>query len=360
MAGSKQKESQSIRTLHLDKAQIEAVLDDLDNQGVAGESAPDGSKVFPFRNMRLEAGIQSEGGSPARFLVTSRYISQNELAFLHGRYAHVGTKCAVQLTSLHETWEVITGQVATCRHIQGYIHEIVMQFNKAIDVSLYTRAAIRQHVLLVEDEEVSAQITTHYLEELNTIVDHVENGQEAIDKGMENDYDLILMDINMPEVDGWEATKQLRHKGFFGKIVALTGLRREIAEQKCTEHGLDGLLTKPFTEEEISELIDSLIEEPLFSSLANNSKMAAIINGFVEGIPLKIRELHLGLVEKDLKHIEEVARQLKGQGSGCGFESITEAAVVLEDKIAAGETIAVLQHDVLELVRLCRGARPIL
>lgn len=117
-------------------------------------------------------------------------------------------------------------------------------------VGEYTQTDQTGKLLLVEDSIENRKLIEAYLKGLNYTLDIAMNGQEAIDKYLENDYDLILMDIQMPIKDGYTATKEIREierreKRKATPIIALTAHALKEDERKSLEAGLNAHLTKP-------------------------------------------------------------------------------------------------------------------
>ncbi|MCS7300812.1 MAG: response regulator [Fimbriimonadales bacterium] len=100
-------------------------------------------------------------------------------------------------------------------------------------------------LLLVEDNEVNRKVAVRLLSKLEVEVDIATNGLEAVQKATENAYDLILMDCQMPEMDGYEATRTLRARGVQTPIVALTANALEGDREKCLACGMNDYLSKP-------------------------------------------------------------------------------------------------------------------
>ncbi len=111
------------------------------------------------------------------------------------------------------------------------------------------------HVLLVEDNEINQLVAGEVLEGLGVTFDIAGNGKIAVEMVNAQEYDLILMDIQMPEMDGYEATENIRASGKTTPICALSAnvMKNEI--ETARDAGIDAYLTKPL---EIEELIDCL------------------------------------------------------------------------------------------------------
>ena len=118
-----------------------------------------------------------------------------------------------------------------------------------------TQEKFSGHVLLVEDNEINQLVAGEVLDNLGVTFDTAENGRIAVDMAESRNYDLILMDIQMPEMDGYEATERIRSKGIATPIYALSAnvMKNEI--ETASNAGLDGYLTKPL---EIDELVSCL------------------------------------------------------------------------------------------------------
>ena len=116
-------------------------------------------------------------------------------------------------------------------------------------------------VLLVEDNPINRRIAEFYLKSLGHQYDVATNGEIAIDKFSENHYDLIIMDVSMPIMDGIEATKKIReieekaNTSNKTKIFALTSNEYESCETECYEAGMDKFKQKPVTIDEFSEYL---------------------------------------------------------------------------------------------------------
>lgn len=114
-------------------------------------------------------------------------------------------------------------------------------------------------VLLVEDQPSNRTVISLMLAALGVQVDTATDGQEAIEKVDDNAYDLILMDIKMPRMDGYEATRQIRQKGIQTPIVALSAKVFDEQEHHQISMMFDGFLTKPVDSRNLSETLKKFI-----------------------------------------------------------------------------------------------------
>ena len=109
------------------------------------------------------------------------------------------------------------------------------------------------NILLAEDNLINQKITVAFLKRLGHLVDIADNGRIAIEKFQSHSYDLILMDIQMPEVSGFEATSAIRDiekkSSNHVPIIALTAHALVGDKEKCLRSGMDDYLTKPLSYE---------------------------------------------------------------------------------------------------------------
>jgi signal transduction histidine kinase/DNA-binding NarL/FixJ family response regulator len=121
-----------------------------------------------------------------------------------------------------------------------------------------------KHVLLVEDNRFNRQIAKTFLNHAQVHVTEAEHGAEAVALAQEQPFDLVLMDIQMPVMDGYAATALLRQQlGLRTPILALTANAIKGEREKCLAAGMDGYLAKPFKEEELLKIVSHwLVQQP--------------------------------------------------------------------------------------------------
>ena len=117
----------------------------------------------------------------------------------------------------------------------------------------------RPRVLVAEDNEVNRRVALRMLEKLGCEVDIAVNGSEAIERWESSAYDLLLMDCQMPGVDGYEAAAAIRQKEAGCAripIVAVTAHAFSADEQRCYEAGMDGYIRKPIAAAELAAVVE--------------------------------------------------------------------------------------------------------
>ena len=141
-----------------------------------------------------------------------------------------------------EDWQTRTQPIVTK-------HEILM-----------TRAPSNRRILVADDSEVNQKVARRMVEKLGYAVDVVNNGREALAAWQSGRYDLILMDCQMPELDGYEATREIRrreHAGHHIPIIALTAHAMKDADRACRAAGMDEYLSKPIDRDRLEAVLEN-------------------------------------------------------------------------------------------------------
>lgn len=120
-------------------------------------------------------------------------------------------------------------------------------------------------VLVVEDNEINQLVAVGVLNQYGYPVDVANNGQEALAKTAETDYELILMDVLMPVMDGYDTTRELRRREGGTRhipIVAMTAIAQQADRDRCLEAGMDDYIAKPFTPADLAAVLARWLPPP--------------------------------------------------------------------------------------------------
>ncbi|NUN65625.1 response regulator [Pseudanabaena biceps] len=222
-------------------------------------------------------------------------------------------------------------------------------------------------ILVVEDNYVNQQLLMLMLENLGYSCDISENGVEAIEAVHRNNYDLILMDVQMPIMDGIEATRQIRnleHPSKSVKIVAVTAGVMHGENQKFLRLNMDGYLSKPIRIDELvdvltggqalnvlgvsqqpqssldtdSEVIDMIVFEGLVSMIGckdDSEIVISLINSYLEELTKFKTKVVNGINEYDLTAINLASHSLKASSASLGANKLADICRSLEHKSTA-------------------------
>jgi CheY-like chemotaxis protein len=347
------------RSIRLDKDGIDNLLAVMDEEVTSEiDINKRAHERHTYRNQNCVVNFSQPGAQMAiSYYCSTRNLSKTGISFLHGGFVHNGTELRVQLISTFGTWQVVAGTVVGCRLVRAPIHEVRVCFEQEIEPSVYCPDAIKRSVLLVDDDPSIVRLGKIFLERLACAVETAENGQIGVEKALQGIYEVVIMDIDMPVMDGWAAVKALRSKGYSGTIVAATAMTRPEDCERCLREGFDHFIAKPYTKDAFSKIFDVVRKEPLVSTLIHDRGMIDVIIAFVEALPSTIRALEEAAQNEILDDLEATVRSLKGEAGGYGFEPISEAAEKLERGIQEGLELAQVKPFIEEVVELCLLAR---
>lgn len=237
------------------------------------------------------------------------------------------------------------------------------------------------HILLAEDNIVNQKLTVRMLEKRGHTVVVAKDGKEAL-VALENElFDLILMDVQMPEMDGLEATAAIREKesatGEHIPIIAMTAHAMRGDRERCLEIGMDDYISKPVNVEKLYEIIEALApahsnfetevsDEQSMDDVIDRADvmnrvsgdtelLAEMIGLFSSDCPRLMSEMHDAIERNDKQALEYVAHTLKGTVGNFSAANAFEAALRLEkmgregDTTHAKEAYAMLEREIRRL-----------
>jgi PAS domain S-box-containing protein len=216
---------------------------------------------------------------------------------------------------------------------------------------------VGMRVLVTEDNVVNQKVAVRMLEKLGCRADVAANGLEAVSAVQRVPYDLVLMDCQMPELDGYAATIAIRRQEGTARhtvIIAMTANALEGDRQQCLAAGMDDYLPKPITSKALELMLNrwkhhregtaetpapekgpELIDTGRIADLAelgdNPSWLETLLQRYLEDARTRIAALRKAIAEGDAAAVAELGHALKGSSANIGAKGMREASTVLQD-----------------------------
>lgn len=220
------------------------------------------------------------------------------------------------------------------------------------------------HILLAEDNLINQKVAQRVLEKWGHSVRTVNDGKKALDILESQSFDMVLMDVEMPELDGLQATAVLRKReqgtGRRVPVVAMTAHAMKGDRERCLAAGMDGYVSKPVRATDLYDVMESLtspretdaaardasdsdVDRPFFDRAralhyvsGSEQLLMEIAAVFLEHTPKVLAEIRVAITSRDSKTLERAAHTLKGSASIFGADAATAVAQELENLGRAG------------------------
>jgi CheY-like chemotaxis protein len=223
-------------------------------------------------------------------------------------------------------------------------------------------------VLIAEDNPINQEVARAMLTRRGHSVDVVENGRLAVDAAIRKDYDVILMDIQMPELDGLDATKEIRKRRPAGRprIVALTANVLPGERERCLANGMDAYLAKPFAARDLFSVLEGEqaiagaarpapeVAPPRSSgkfvdldelradlrAAGIEESLPVLVKLFLRDGPVRIDAVQKGVAAKDAKSIASAAHAMKSAAGAVRASRLMSLLGTLERTAKAGDVVS--------------------
>jgi two-component system, sensor histidine kinase and response regulator len=254
------------------------------------------------------------------------------------------------------------------------------------------------HILLAEDNRTNQTVATRMLQKMGHSTVVAGNGKEALLLLTAHHFDLVLMDVQMPEMDGLTATRKIRERErgtqLHLPVIAMTAHAMKGDRERCIEAGMDGYVSKPIGSKEVAEAIAGILHlqsegTPVISlepkqadaklptapsrivwnmgetleRLGGDEKLFhEVIEIFLDDVPKHLAGLRRAIAAGDAEGVEGAAHTLKGELGYLGISEVSQKARELEefgrnaDLRFAGDLYAALASELSELLTSMRGA----
>lgn len=229
-------------------------------------------------------------------------------------------------------------------------------------------------LLVIDDAAENRELLTLVLNDLGLETDTAENGAVGVEMAGKYHYNVILSDIQMPVMDGYEAVKAMRENGIKQPVIALTANAMKGYEETILSAGFSHYMTKPIDIDALTNLLAQLLggkakatpparkahtqpavtaeaatvdsnqpQSLIYSRLGGSEKLGPVVDKFIEKLRSQIPEFENAAIDKDYQELVALGHWLKGSGGTIGFDVFLEPAKALEDNAKVQNHAEVLE-----------------
>lgn len=378
-----QRDDHAIETLRIsdrDKMKLLWALEEASKQAVDSERR---RLRVTWLQHEVTLTLLGDTGSSVKTSVLARNLSRWGVGLVHGRYVYPNTRCEVQIRALDGTWHVSAGKVGHVRHVQGLVHEMGVYFDTPIDLTNFAvltpdeetrhlqeladdlpeeQAAevteLASRVLVVDDFASDRKLLGHWLSRAGMAVSTVADSKSARERIDETQFDILVVDYRLGAEVGSDLIRSLRNAQFVAPILAISADDDEEVQAANKAAGADRFLAKPMTAATLTFTVKEMMgfdadqtTEPIFSTFKNESDMRPLLTEFTRGLAGYMEQLREANARHDYELLDQIARTLKGAGSGYGFDDITQQAAQLLDSLNdTAADIEKIKHSANDLI----------
>jgi len=204
-------------------------------------------------------------------------------------------------------------------------------------------------VLLAEDTPDNQKLVSMYIKRAGATPVVVDNGKQALDRASSEEFDLILMDMQMPVMGGLDATAKLRASGYSRPIVALTANALKEDRERSQRAGVDDYLTKPVDLNRFNEVLTRYLQPANMrrnnsthstpvqteTDFADDPEFQALVQQFENELPQKIRQIQKAMEEQDWTELKSLVHKLKGLGASFGYPEVSDISAQIQTAITS-------------------------
>lgn len=197
-------------------------------------------------------------------------------------------------------------------------------------------------VLVVDDNDLTLNIVTQVLHNYGFLTEVASNGLEVLALLQQNRFDLVLMDMQMPLMDGYQTTINIRAQSQFKylPIIAMTANSTPNAREKCLSSGCNAYIAKPFKAEELMSEIANCIKNttPKPQGEVENKLISELIPEFLDSLNESIQELKAAVKNNNIQEVKNISHDIKGSAGLYGFHEISRTAAKIEQAAGKNES----------------------
>lgn len=416
------KKEQPISLLRLGREQLGSILLLLEKESPTRKPHCDRKRprYLYIQPDRIKLTVEQPTGPPKEYLTTSRNLSTTGINLIHGSYIHEGVEVGIEIIDLNNEGHQLTGEIIRCRLLKGHIHQIGIKFHKKIEIEKFItaqqleqwpadlqendddsnpqthgeietpqtaspasekvaetasesaylseleeddikREQYHGNVLYIEDVEIQQKLAQKYFSSYGIKIDCASSASSAFKKIAMKSYDLILTDINLPDIPGYEVIQKIREMKVKTIIVATSATDNVENIQESQDAGANWFLPKPLKHDSIQQLVRQSLyrnfepeqAEPMYSKLWSDRNSHELIHQFLNWLESQLCELHELIIDHQSDNLDsqkQLCQDIETSADSYGYPKIAEIARELRKLFEQGNHDT--QAQAMEVIRL--------
>jgi CheY-like chemotaxis protein len=332
---------------------LEKIADRLGMHSVSAQSGPEALgllKTQQFDAMVIDIRMPDMDGYQLARVISKEYgdnrpriIAVSSESLLKGREMRDAGFDAFLMKPVRRT--------ALTSAIQSVLGQVPSRRRRSIPTQQIRVKTAGLRILVAEDNVTNQKMIMKMLEKMGCRMDLAEDGIQAVKMALSGNYDLIFMDVQMPNKGGLEATRELRQGGFTGPIVAMTASAMKIDRERCLDAGMDDFIAKPVRKDVLKEVLDKYgspalqtphVDLPSAGTIQEElgleyDEYLEILIGSIEETAGRLEELRGALESRDADAVHRIAHAIKGSSLNLRLKELADPATRIDNKAKEGD-----------------------
>lgn len=372
---------QPVLSARLDPGRVQTLLDRLTQQEKANAdlSRRHAQRFAYHQQANIVVTIFHNDSSQVRYAVVARNLSESGLAFLHGGYIHVGTQCVAALETTARQWVRVVGKVVRCRHVEGNVHEVGINFRDKLQLSNFLSGAAEEpqerqtlvprlvgRTLYVDDSPDDRDLMRFLLDRIGVKAITTASADEAIALiESKVPMDVLLIDHEHGGINGLALLQAVRQRGIELPVVIITADDSAALHRDALNAGCEAVLSKPVQLDQIASIMLQFLPlaepevctdtTPIFSTFWSDQAMQPLILNFLTRLDDQVKRIQTA-VDSDRTATMDQLLRLKGTAGGFGYPQISRAVQRIVQLDRSGVSDDKWTTEVKGAMELCRRA----